>query len=302
MSADPTVVCVGSATVDTIALVDVLPGRDERVVADELVVAGGGPAATAAVTLARLGVPVGFAGVVGDDDAGREVRAALEAEGVDTRWLRIDRDARTARSVVVVERASGARTIITSPSVRPTAADVPAAARWLHVDQNGYAAARAALAARASSTRPGHGQSLSVDDGNPIDGIDLAGVDLYAPTRAVLTARFGAANKQADHGQALRAARAAGARLVVATAGAEGADVLEEDGAVVHVPAVPVDAVSTLGAGDVFHGALLAAVVGGASLVDAATSAARVAAESTRALDGRSAVPFAADQTSTSRQ
>jgi inosine-uridine nucleoside N-ribohydrolase len=43
------VVFVGVATLDAIALVDGLPAPDERVIADELVFAGGGPAATAAV-------------------------------------------------------------------------------------------------------------------------------------------------------------------------------------------------------------------------------------------------------------
>ncbi|WP_246150030.1 carbohydrate kinase family protein [Agromyces intestinalis] len=291
MTAVPTVVCVGSVTVDTIALVDVLPGRDERVVAEQFVVAGGGPAATAAVTLARLGVPVGFAGVVGDDEAGREARAALESEGVDTTLLRIDRNATTARSVVLVERGSGARTIVTSASAEPVARDIrdlSADVEWLHVDQTGYAAARAAIVERP-------GLRLSIDDGNPVDSLDLAGVQLYAPTLAVLTARFGA-----DPATALRAARDAGAFRVVATSGSDGAEVLDGD-AVVHVPAVEVEPVSTLGAGDVFHGALLAAVVRGSPLVEAAAAAAAVAAQSTHALDGRSAVPFAADPISTSR-
>lgn len=46
------VVCVGTATLDTIALVGRMPGADERIVAEEIRTAGGGPAATAAVALA----------------------------------------------------------------------------------------------------------------------------------------------------------------------------------------------------------------------------------------------------------
>ena len=49
--------------------------------------------------------------------------------------------------------------------------------------------------------------------------------------------------------------------------------------------------VSTLGAGDVFHGALLAAFAHGLELRDALTVANRTAALSCRALDGRSAIP-----------
>src|SRR5690349_362456 len=48
---------------------------------------GGGPAATALVTAARLGAEGRFAGVVGDDDAGGKIRKSLEAEGVATGGL-----------------------------------------------------------------------------------------------------------------------------------------------------------------------------------------------------------------------
>jgi sugar/nucleoside kinase (ribokinase family) len=53
----PSVVCVGLATQDATLAVPRHPCADDRVIASKLVVAGGGPAATAAVTLARLGVP-----------------------------------------------------------------------------------------------------------------------------------------------------------------------------------------------------------------------------------------------------
>jgi sugar/nucleoside kinase (ribokinase family) len=58
-------------------------------------------------------------------------------------------------------------------------------------------------------------------------------------------------------------------------------------------PAFEVDPVSTLGAGDVFHGALLAQLVRDVPLVEALTAASACAALSCRALDGRSAIPTA---------
>jgi sugar/nucleoside kinase (ribokinase family) len=63
------------------------------------------------------------------------------------------------------------------------------------------------------------------------------------------------------------------------------------DGETIDVPAHPVDVVSTLGAGDVFHGALLASLVRGLELRDALVHANACAALSCRALDGRSAIP-----------
>ena len=65
------VVCVGVITVDTIALVENYPSEDERVLAQEISRAGGGPAAVAAVALSRLGVKSAIIGTIGDDADGK---------------------------------------------------------------------------------------------------------------------------------------------------------------------------------------------------------------------------------------
>jgi sugar/nucleoside kinase (ribokinase family) len=138
----------------------------------------------------------------------------------------------------------------------------------VHVDHAGYAAAP-------------RGARLSVDGGNPIPGLDLSHVALYAPTASALRAAFGDPT----------AALAAGAETVVVTQGAAGCSAYLRAGDVVRSAGFDVDPVSTLGAGDVFHGALLAQLVRGEPLADALRLANLVAALSCRALDGRSAIP-----------
>jgi sugar/nucleoside kinase (ribokinase family) len=259
-----TVVCVGLATRDTVLAVPAHPAPDGRVVADDLVVAGGGPAATAAVALARLGIEVSFAGAVGDDDAGAFVRDGLAAEGVDVSQLAVVHGARTPQSVILVGR-DGSRSIVHRPGTAPLP-DVDARdAEWVHVDHAGFGHARG---------------RLSVDGGNPIPGLDLRGVALYAPTAQRLAEDFGDA----------AAALAAGAETVVVTRGENGSSATTRDGTL-DVPGVPCEPVSTLGAGDVFHGALLAFLVRGAVLADALHAANTAASLSCRALDGRSAIP-----------
>lgn len=277
------VVCVGSVTVDSIAMVDHLPADDERVESQPFADSGGGPAATAAVTLARLGHRVAFCGVTGPGVTGAHARELLDAEGVDTRWLRARPGGRTARSMILVSRSAGTRAIVAAPGSAPEPADVPVAvSRWIHADQAGYAAARAALAAGARDGRP----AFSIDGGNPIPGLRLSGVDLYVPTVARLVADFPHA---ALHGS-LEAASQAGAGLVVATAGARGA-CLRAASSWVLVPSFGIDVVSTMGAGDVFHGALLAGLAEGRDLHESVVFANAVAAMSCRALDGRTAIP-----------
>ena len=75
------------------------------------------------------------------------------------------------------------------------------------------------------------------------------------------------------------------------TRGADGCTAYA-DGETIDVAGHPVEVVSTLGAGDVFHGALLACLARG--LAARATRCVRAnacAALSCRALDGRSAIP-----------
>ncbi len=264
------VVCVGYATVDTILAVPRHPAPDDRVVASELVFAGGGPAATAAVTLARLGVPAYFVGAIGDDEAGVQIQERLEREGVDVSELRLQPGARSARSTILVEGAN--RTIVSFPGtvqveLSARARELCRDAEWVHVDHAGYVA-----------TRGLEGVRRSIDAGNPIPELDLRGVALYAPTERAL----------ADDAQT---AIDAGAELVVVTRGSKGSYALSKDGEHVSAPGFPIDVVSTLGAGDVFHGALLAQLVRDVPLPDALARSNACAALSCRALDGRSAIP-----------
>jgi sulfofructose kinase len=275
------VICVGAANLDTIATVDRIPGDDERQTTNDFVNAGGGPAATAAVALARLGARVAMCGVIGDDESGSLVRSQLQAEGVSTEWLRTDSSASTARAFVLASRSTGARSIVTTLATEPAVDDIPVGrSRWLHVDQTGFANAAIALRRTSTQTR------LSVDAGNAIQTPSLLGVDLYVPTVQAILARY----ETPDLEHAFRLAIADGAATVIATSGAAGTFVATPDG-IIRVDAFAVDVVSTIGAGDVFHGSLLAGIVSGKSVVEATRFANASAALSCEGVDGRSRIP-----------
>ncbi len=273
------VVCVGLATLDTVFEVQDHPSRDSRVVASELTVAGGGPAATAAVTLSRLGVETSFVGSVGDDEIGARIRAGLDDDGVDVAELATVPGARSPQSSILCDTRSSSRTIIHYPGtlpaleLSPRARELCLAAEWVHVDQTGYGAVRELR----------HDICLSVDGGNPIEDLALDGVELYAPTEPGLRRLFDTPEE----------AIAAGARTVVVTRGSEGSVALTSGEERIDVPGLRIAPVSTLGAGDVFRGALLAQLLRHVPLRDALTIANACAALSCRALDGRSAIPTA---------
>lgn len=279
----PEVVCIGLATADTIVSLPRWPSPDGRVEADAIVRAFGGPAATAAVAISRLGRSVAVVGAVGGDAAGRAIRDALVNDGVDVSLLGMGEGA-SAESVILLDRSSDTRTILHAPGARLGALDDAARracrdAAWVHTDHAGHAL--------VSGIEP---ERLSVDAGHAIEGLDLRGIGLYAPSRTALLGRFPGRSV----GAAVRAALSEGALRVAVTLGEDGA-LAADGGAAWRVPGVALEVASTLGAGDVFHGALLASLLDGMALPDATRRANAAAALSCRGLDGRSAIPDAAE-------
>ena len=289
-------VCVGVIAEDTITEIRRPAGHDDRVVADCIVRGGGGPAATAAVAAARSGLTVAVVGCVGDDATGHSLIAELDGEGVDTRGIRVVGGAGTSQSVIVVDRSSDTRTIYNmegppiSTQLDEAARSRMASARWVHCDQFGWRATRAFLEEASRCV------NVSVDAGNAIPGLDLREVALYVPTEAQLRARY-ADGDSASTRDLLRRSVAEGAAIAVATRGSNGAIGVVGSGPVVSVPAPSGASIrSTLGAGDVFHGALLAALRifdygDPEGLERCLTYASTAATLSCRSLDGRSAIP-----------
>ena len=109
------VACVGIAVIDRIYYVEDLPTDSGKYVAKRYTEVGGGPAATAAVTAARLGAQVDFIGRVGDDDTGNSLLAELESLGVNTRYTRRYKGAKSSQSAILVD-GQGERIIINYPS------------------------------------------------------------------------------------------------------------------------------------------------------------------------------------------
>lgn len=283
----PLLTFIGAATLDALALVERYPAPDERVVAEDLRFAGGGPAATAAVAAARLGHDVAFIGAVGADETGGEIIAGLEREGVRTDAMVRVEGARSGASVVVVSRETASRAITNRSLPRTdllsssSARELIAASTWLHTDHIGWRPTMDLL------EQLGQRPPTSFDGGHLLDGFTAQGLDLYVPTVDALQRRFGPLPVP----ELLERAAAESGETVVATDGGDGAWVLEAGREPHRIPGFAVDVLSTLGAGDVFHGALLAQVAEGRPMDEAVTRANAVAALSTLALDGRSGIP-----------
>ena len=279
------VVCVGVITVDTIALVENYPSEDERVLAQEISRAGGGPAAVAAVALSRLGVKSAIIGTIGDDADGKEVLRIFEKEGVDTTGISIGTSA-TSGSVIVASKEHSARAISTrqpmvQAPINQAAKNLVAAAQWVHVDHVGINQLPALGISR------GNGPQISYDAGYGVESFDSITVDLFVPTDRQMALRY----PGVDLAVALENDSMKAGNTVVATQGSAGSSGFSPETGLVTASGFKVDVKSTLGAGDVFHGALVAQIIQGHTLQEAMRRANAVAALSCRGLDGQSMIP-----------
>ena len=277
--------CVGVITIDTVALVEKYPNEDERVIADEISRAGGGPAAVAAVALSRLGVSSAIVGTIGDDADGKEILRIFASEGVDTSGISVGTTP-TAGSVIVASKEHSARAISTrqpvvQAPVNDAAKKLIANAQWLHVDHVGIKGLDQLGVAR------GKGPHISFDAGYGVESFDPIVVDLFVPTNRQMALRY----PGVDLAVALENDSSRAGNTVVATRGSAGSSGFSRETGLVTAPGFKVDVTSTLGAGDVFHGALVAQLIQGHSLQEAMRRANAVAALSCRGLDGQSMIP-----------
>ncbi|MEU5085200.1 carbohydrate kinase family protein [Streptomyces sp. NPDC021356] len=282
-------------------------GQRERLV-DSGALTLGGSASIMACGAARLGLKVAFAGRVGDDDAGRFVRGALEDRGVDTSALRVDPALATPLTVVLT-RPDGDRAILTSSGTLPATGpeDVPEAlltgSRHVHAASYFLLPRLAAALPALFATARAHGATTSLDtNDDPADawapgGLEavLAVTDHLLPNAQEATAlaacAAGAAGAARDASpEASAAALAALGPHVIVKDGARGA--LAHDGrTLLRTPAVPVRPLDTVGAADSFDAGFVAARPRGLSTEHAPEIAAACGALSTRAHGGTPAQP-----------
>jgi sulfofructose kinase len=285
------VVGVGANSVD---FVNLLPGypqpfgafakmriRDHRVLC-------GGQTATAMCTCARLGLRSKYVGVSGTDENGRRIRAELARREVDITDL-IIRDAENQFAVILVDETTGERIVLwdRDDRLRLRERELPvealAAARVVHVDDvDDDAAIRAATIAR----KAGAMVTSDIDRLTPrteelVGAVTHAMFAQHVPTRLTGTT---------DVEQALRILRKRHDQVLCVTLGEHGAMVLDGD-RLYQEPAFSVQSVDTTGAGDVFRGGFIYALVHGQPMDQALRTANAAAAVSCTRLGALNGVP-----------
>ncbi|MEP7060773.1 MAG: PfkB family carbohydrate kinase [Betaproteobacteria bacterium] len=246
-------ICLGMCAQDAIYAVPAIPTFPTKVLATHFTECGGGMAANAAVAAARLGARVQYWGRVGDDPLGERITRELASEGVDIGRVRRVPGCLSPSAAILID-ATGERLIC--------AYNDPALDRdtsWLPLEVvDGVDAVladvrwpQAAAVVLDRSREAGKVALLDADIGPVADLHDL----IPRATHVVFSeGGLQTACGAMSPGAALRQLAPTARGLVGVTLGAEGF-LWRDHGAEHRAPALPISAIDTLAAGDVWHAA-----------------------------------------------
>ncbi|MGC1587107.1 MAG: PfkB family carbohydrate kinase [Rhodomicrobium sp.] len=286
-----TLLAVGAAILDCVYVLDELPVVAQKYRAKSLSLQGGGMAATAAVTAARLGVNVALAARVGDDTFGAAIAAELIKEGVDCSLVRRWPGRHSAVSAVMIDK-SGERMLVNYKDP-----NMESGTDWLPKELPGNI--DGVLGDSHWEAGTSHFFRLAREAGKPaILDADrrMASPDILANATHI---GFSARALREYSGiealpKALAQFQAGLAGWLTVTDGENGAWFIGEGG-ICHEPAFKVAAVETNGAGDVWHGAFAVAILEGQEPRSAVRFANAAAAIKCSRLGGRAGIPSRAE-------
>ena len=288
----PSVVCAGVVVLDEVFQVERFPQPDTKTPAHGFFAVNGGCAANAAVAVARLGGHAALAGPLGgpagEDTSGDRVLAALAREKVDCSGCPRMAGVPTPLSAIFID-ARGERMIVTHRDQRLDAATpvdpaalVASAAAVLADNHFPDFVRPICLAARA------RGISVVLDADGPTEVAD----ELFQiATHVVFSGECLRATTGLDDLAAALARIAVTTRSFVAVTRGPHDVLWYEKGTLRNSPVFAVDAVDTLAAGDVFHGAFTLALAEGKSEATAMRFAAAAAGLKCTRLGGSAAAP-----------
>ncbi len=258
------ILCVGAAVMDTIFRVSTLPQGQGKVLPYDMLQIAEGMASSAAYAIVRLGGNASLWGAVGGDETGKRIIRELGETGINVEGMLRVEGARSAVSTILVDD-DGERLIVPfyDPKLHHTAKQFTtgdiAAFDAVLVDVRWPALALQVLKAAKAMGRP------AILDGDVApDGI----IELLAPEATHIIFSEPAAQRLTGANDipetVLLLKQRFSHAFICVTAGAAGSYWFNNDGGKIeHCPTLPVKAIDTLAAGDIFHGAFALAIAEG---------------------------------------
>ena len=262
------VLVLGSINLDLVVEAPRLPMPGETLSGTAFHTSPGGKGANQAVAAARQGAATQLIGRVGGDDFGDQLVETVRAAGVRVSAITVDRDASTGVALICVA-GSGENTIVTvkgaNGNVGREELDVLDRLRLRSIVLLMQLEIPPAVVAAAAESAREAGLIVILDPA-PVATLSdavLANVSWITPNETETEVLTGIDPSSEDAAtRAGEALRSRGVERVAIKLGPRGCVYCGPEGTIA-VPAPPVKAVDTVGAGDAFNGALAASVVAG---------------------------------------
>jgi len=255
------VAAIGLCSWDRFIVTEYYPGPGEYAIVREQLEQAGGTTGNTCHALARLGIDVMLASVVGDDPEGRALIASLDDAGCDTSAIAIREGAKSDSGVIVVSGAPGHRdrTIYWIQGVKPVMGDplpidLMLEHTWVHVDIDDPRLRAFFLdlpAHRSPRTKLFGTMTYLVEMPGDSGWQHALRFDAVTGNQRELLTLLGTTSLDDAIARVQRDLVANACQVVFLSRGAEGALAIRANG-IETSPAIPVDVVDTTGAGDAF--------------------------------------------------
>lgn len=292
----PSIVVVGSVNTDLTVQASRVARPGETLLGREFTVSHGGKGANQAVAAARLGAAVTFVGCVGRDNLGDDAVAALDDEGVDTRYIRRVNEHPSGVALIVVGD-DGENAIIVAPgsNAELTAENVTDATPAFNEADVVLVQLEVPLPAVEQALTIGRSRGattiLNPAPAQPLSKHILSLVDWLTPNETEAALLAGEENKTSEKLASIgRSLIESNVGKVVVTRGSAGSTYISPD-ETFDVEPLRVDAIDTVGAGDAFNGALAVALGRGDAVREALRFASAAAAISVTRRSAQASMP-----------
>ncbi len=263
----PVVAVVGSLNIDLIAYTRRVPSAGETVIGQRFQMGFGGKGANQAVMAARLGARVAMVGALGDDVYAGMTFDNLRTQEVDARHVaRVPGPSGVAPIWV---EPDGTNRIIVVPGANEAMDPMAAAAAIAAMDHVDVVIGqleipqRVTLAAFRAARERGAVTILNPAPAAPLDPALIDASHWLIPNETEFAILAGIPRLEPGDEGAIGAFAARVSPRLLLTLGSRGAAIVSAEGDVDLVPASPVKAIDTTGAGDAFVGAFAVGLAAG---------------------------------------
>jgi ribokinase len=289
MNRPPHIAIVGSANIDLTTFTDEFPRPGETIFGREFHLGFGGKGANQAAAARKCGANVSMVARVGDDLFGSATIENFKSQGIDAGRVLITPGVSSGVAPIFVDSSGQNRILVVKgANDRLTPADVDAAAELLRSADFIVLQLEIPIETVFHTLRFARAQGvrtiLNPAPGQPLDLKEAGNADYVIPNETEAEALGGMPVRNLDEArECAERLLEDGLRRAIVTLGSNGALCAGADG-IRHIPAFPVKAVDTTGAGDAFIGSLACFLAAGHEESDAIRRANLYAALSTLAV------------------